>query len=102
MEEVFVNKDLAYIYTKLLLTIQSYKNRFPELEYINTAIDTIVENKLVYDIEVFDALNSYLKDALHPYYVIRIIQHRFELDIKAIKAGIAIEQKKGLYLEFAI
>ena len=102
MEEVFVNKDLAYIYTKLLLTIQSYKTRFPELSFINTGIDEILDNKEAYDLDVFDAINRYMKENLHQYYSIRIVQHRFEKDIADIKAGLPIVHIKALYLEFAI
>lgn len=102
MEEVFITKDLAFIYTKLLLTIQSYKARFPELSYINMAIDTIIEKKAIYDMDVFDAINSYIKENLLSYYSIRIVQHRFEKDIEIIRAGDQVLRSKDLYLEFAI
>lgn len=101
MEEVFLTKDLAFIYTKLLLTIQSYKARFPELGYINMAIDTIIEKKVIYDMDVIDAINNHIKDNFLSYYSIRIIQHRFEKDIENIRAGGHISRTKDLYLEFA-
>lgn len=96
-----MNNNITVVYSKLLLTIESYKDRFPELCYIHNALDKIIDNHQHYKEKVWDLLNIHLKKHLLHFYVIRIIQSRFEEDLEAIKNGLILNNDKTLYLEFA-
>jgi len=87
--------------SKLLNTVQEYRERYPELGYIISGMEVIrQQNPQEEFISLMVRLNAYMRDKLDEYYVIRVTQHKFQQDLEALQANTYSELEGNNYLEF--
>ena len=94
--------DITFILNKLKNTINSYTESYPELMYITSGI-TLVKKQTgpADDLALLEGLNQYIKEKLFEYHVIKILQHKFQLDIASVTSSQQVSREKELYLEFS-
>ena len=86
---------------KLLNTVQEFQERYPELGYIISGMQVMRQQNPQEDsISLMVRLNAYMRDKLFEYYVIRVIQHKFQQDLAALQSNTPTEVVSDTYLEF--
>jgi len=82
-------------------TVQAYRGRYPELGYIISGMEVMrQQNPQEEVIAIMVRLNAYMRDKLSDYYVIRVMQQKFQQDLAALQANTYPEQESKKYLEF--
>ena len=99
MEPKVGTEELAL--NKLINTVQEYRERYPELGYITSGMDMFrKQNPQEELMPLMLRVSTYMKDKLFEYYVIRVIQHKFQMDLDAVKQNSELELNSATYLEF--
>jgi len=85
---------------KLLNSVQEYRGRYPELGYVISGMEVMrQQNPQEPFISLMVRLNTYMKDKLSEYYVIRVMQKEFQQDIESLQANNYKELESDNYLD---
>ena len=89
------------LFNKLLYTVQEYRGRYPELGYIISGLEVLrQQNPQEEIVPLMVRLNAYMRDKLFEYYVIRVLQQKFQQDLEALQANTYKELINSTYLHF--
>lgn len=89
------------VLNKLVNTVEGYRERYPELGYVTSGMALFRQQNPQEELmPLMLRLSTYMKDKLFEYYVIRVIQHKFQLDLEAVKEEKEFESPSDTYLEF--
>lgn len=95
------NTDIAFIFKKIINTVELNSERYPELMYITSGLTMLKkQNTDEESLEILVALSSYIKEKLWEYYVVRNLHHKLQQDLDWVNAGITLNQEEELYLAF--
>jgi len=89
------------VLNKLLNSVQEYRVRYPELGYIISGMEVMrQQNPQEELLPLMLRVNAYMRDKLFEYYVIRVMQHKFQQDLEAVQTEKPVEHSSDTYLEF--